>query len=179
MKIEISDLTFTYGEHAVLRGATFSVPTGSFLGIIGPNGSGKTTMLKLMSRLLKPKGGCILLGERALEEFGHKELARTMAVVAQDTTAAYQFTVEDIVLMGRAPYIGRFQSETTEDYDCSPCFGNHWLYTSAPPCRYRIKRRRKTTSHDCRLWRRNRRFYCWMSPHLTWILATSRKYLIW
>ncbi|NLP37247.1 MAG: heme ABC transporter ATP-binding protein [Firmicutes bacterium] len=116
MKIEISDLTFTYGEHAVLRGATFSVPTGSFLGIIGPNGSGKTTMLKLMSRLLKPKGGCILLGERALEEFGHKELARTMAVVAQDTTAAYQFTVEDIVLMGRAPYIGRFQSETTEDY---------------------------------------------------------------
>ena len=116
MRVEIKDLTFTYGEHAVLRGATFSIPTGSFLGIIGPNGSGKTTMLKLISRLLKPEGGCIFLGDRALEDFGHKELARTMAVVAQDTTAAYQFTVEDVVLMGRAPYIGRFQAETAEDY---------------------------------------------------------------
>ncbi|HHX73428.1 MAG TPA: ATP-binding cassette domain-containing protein, partial [Firmicutes bacterium] len=63
MDLTIQDVKFAYGEHAVLDGTTFYVPQGSFLGIIGPNGGGKTTLLKLLSRLLQPQGGCILLGK--------------------------------------------------------------------------------------------------------------------
>ncbi|MCR3921467.1 MAG: heme ABC transporter ATP-binding protein [Firmicutes bacterium] len=117
MKIEIQDLSFTYGSHKVLDGTTFQVSPGTFVGIIGPNGSGKTTLLKLLSRILKPTAGCVVLGEQSLDSLTQKTLARTMAVVAQDTNAGYQFTVEDVVLMGRAPYLGRFQAESLEDYE--------------------------------------------------------------
>jgi iron complex transport system ATP-binding protein len=117
MHIEISGLTFTYGEQPVLAQTSFSVPDGSFTGIIGPNGSGKTTLLKLLSRVLRPQSGHITLGGQPLDAFRQIELARTMAVVEQDTNAGYLFTVEDIVLMGRAPYLGRFQSESLEDYE--------------------------------------------------------------
>jgi iron complex transport system ATP-binding protein len=117
MKIEIEDLTFTYGGNAVLCGTSFTVPDGSFTGIIGPNGSGKTTLLKLLSRVLQPAHGHVALGARALNSFGQNELARTMAVVEQDTSAGYLFSVEEIVMMGRSPYLGRFQSESLQDYE--------------------------------------------------------------
>ena len=117
MNIEISDLSFQYGDHAVLKGLSFSVSSGHFTGIIGPNGSGKTTLLKLLARLKKPDAGSVMLEKQALSAFTQNKLARTMAVVAQDTDAAYQFTVEDVVLMGRAPYIKRFQAETLTDYE--------------------------------------------------------------
>ena len=96
-------------------GTTFNLGKGVFTGIIGPNGSGKTTLLKLISRVLKPSGGSICLDGREIASFSQKELARRMAVVTQDGDAGYLFTVEEIVLMGRAPFLGRFQSETMED----------------------------------------------------------------
>lgn len=117
MNIEIQDLQFAYGENTILAGTTFTVRDGSFMGIIGPNGSGKTTMLKLLSRVLFPGGGTVLLDGRKLAGFEQKELARTMAVVAQDTSAGYLFSVEEIVMMGRAPYLGRFQSESLADIE--------------------------------------------------------------
>lgn len=116
MNINIRALVFTYGERAVLDGVTFSIPSGSFTGVIGPNGSGKTTFLKLLSHVLRPAGGAIFLDGRDLAVYAVKELARRMAVVSQDNGGGYLFTVEEIVLMGRAPHLGRFQSETVEDY---------------------------------------------------------------
>ncbi|MBS4030769.1 MAG: heme ABC transporter ATP-binding protein [Clostridiales bacterium] len=115
MEISVKQLSFKYGETAVLDSTTFSLGEGVFTGIIGPNGSGKTTLLKLISRVLKPSGGSIYLDGRELASFSQKELARRMAVVTQDGDAGYLFTVEEIVLMGRAPFLGRFQSETMED----------------------------------------------------------------
>ncbi|HZK25394.1 MAG TPA: heme ABC transporter ATP-binding protein [Oscillospiraceae bacterium] len=117
MRIEIQDISFTYGNHQVLEGTTFHVSSGKFVGIIGPNGSGKTTLLKVLSRILQPTAGCVRIGEQSLSELTQKELARTMAVVSQDTNVGYQFSVEDVVLMGRAPYLGRFQSESLADYE--------------------------------------------------------------
>ena len=87
MKIEIQDLTFSYGESNVLDGTSFHVPDGAFVGIIGPNGCGKTTLLKLLSGVLKPQSGQVELGGRSLKQFKQNELARTMAVVEQDTSA--------------------------------------------------------------------------------------------
>ncbi|EEG78272.1 heme ABC transporter ATP-binding protein [Dethiobacter alkaliphilus] len=117
MRITIDDLHFAYGENKILQGTSFEVPEGSFVGIIGPNGSGKTTLLKVLSRILAPSGGSVLLSGRELAGFAQNELAKTMAVVAQDTTAGYLFSVEDVVMMGRAPYLGRFQSESLKDYE--------------------------------------------------------------
>lgn len=115
MKIKIRDLHFAYGDNLILKGTTFFVPQGSFVGIIGPNGSGKSTLLKLISRVLAPSGGSVLLSDRDLAEFSQRDLAKTMAVVSQDPQFAYQFSAGDIVMMGRSPYLGRFQSESAED----------------------------------------------------------------
>ena len=116
MKISVQNLSFAYGEDRVLTGSSFSVEAGTFFGIIGPNGSGKTTLLKLLSRVLRPVSGRVELGERALESYSQNELAKVMAVVVQDTNAGYLFSVEEIVMMGRTPYLGRFQTETMQDY---------------------------------------------------------------
>ncbi|MHB1256609.1 MAG: heme ABC transporter ATP-binding protein [Dethiobacteraceae bacterium] len=116
MKIDVQNLAFTYADHQVLMGVSFSVESGTFFGIIGPNGSGKTTLLKLLSRVLRPGSGRVKLGESALESYSQNELAKVMAVVVQDTNAGYLFSVEEIVMMGRTPYLGRFQAESLQDY---------------------------------------------------------------
>ncbi|MBS4007306.1 MAG: ABC transporter ATP-binding protein [Clostridium sp.] len=116
MRIAAHNLTFNYADHPVLREISFGVESGTFFGIIGPNGSGKTTLLKLLSRVLFPGSGLVELGERTLNSFSQNELAKVMAVVAQDANVGYLFSVEEIVMMGRTPYLGRFRSETLNDY---------------------------------------------------------------
>ncbi|MBS3897454.1 MAG: heme ABC transporter ATP-binding protein [Dethiobacter sp.] len=116
MKIAVQNLSFTYAEHKVLTEISLTVESGNFFGIIGPNGSGKTTLLKLLSRVLRPESGLVKLGERALDSYSQNDLAKVMAVVVQDTFAGYLFSVEEIVMMGRTPYLGRFQAETLQDY---------------------------------------------------------------
>lgn len=115
MQVAVRDLSFSYAKHNVLNNVSFTVPEGTLFGLIGPNGCGKTTLLKLLTRVLKPDSGSILLGEKELSRYSQRELARCMAVVTQETDGGYLFTVEEVVTMGRAPYLGRFQSETARD----------------------------------------------------------------
>ncbi len=115
MRIEAVNLKFAYGEKTVLDGVSFRLAAGSLCALIGPNGSGKTTLLKILSSVLKPARGRVLLDGRPLGSFAPRELARTLAVVSQGGDAGYLFTVEELVSMGRAPYLGRFQSETASD----------------------------------------------------------------
>jgi iron complex transport system ATP-binding protein len=117
MQIDINNLNFSYGTSRVLHNLTLTVPEGSFTGLIGPNGSGKTTLLRVLSRAAKPDDGSVRLGGRDLAGFAQKELARRLAVVSQDGDAGYLFTVEEVVTMGRAPYLGRFQSESARDLE--------------------------------------------------------------
>ena len=105
------NLTFQYDEAVILDHLSIGVEQGDFLTIIGPNGSGKSTLLKLLAAHLKPQQGIIRLGDRDLVDFGRRELAREMAVVPQETAIAYDFSVHDIVMMGRNPHVGRFQRE--------------------------------------------------------------------
>ncbi len=114
-KISVMGTTFSYEAREVLRDITFTVPAGSFVGIIGPNGSGKSTLLKGLAATLSPKGGIILLDGRELSGWNNRELARHLAVVPQDTTADFDFTVEEVVLMGRSPYLSRWQVESLAD----------------------------------------------------------------
>ncbi|MDN5341052.1 MAG: cobalamin transport system ATP-binding protein [Euryarchaeota archaeon] len=115
--IEIIDIDVSYGAKKILEAITFHAETGEILGIVGPNGSGKTTLLKAMSRIVARDNGEIRLDDRDLDSLGHRELARRVAVVPQDISIGFDYTVREIVMMGRHPHIGRFASETVRDVE--------------------------------------------------------------
>ncbi|RPJ70865.1 MAG: ABC transporter ATP-binding protein [Acidobacteria bacterium] len=100
---------------AGVHGVSLSVAEGDLVGIIGPNGSGKTTLLRLLAGLLRPSSGRVMLGGRDLHSFSRRELARRVAVVPQETRLAFDFTVQEIVLMGRFPHLGPFEMEGRDD----------------------------------------------------------------
>ena len=113
--LEIEGISFSYGAEPILDQVSFTVPTGQLLGIIGPNGSGKSTLLRNISRTLKPHLGRVLLENRDITSMGSLEIARQMAVVPQENSYDFPFTVEEIVMMGRTPHLGRFQQEGPRD----------------------------------------------------------------
>ncbi|MFZ0132699.1 MAG: ABC transporter ATP-binding protein [Desulfobacterales bacterium] len=102
--VAIDTLSHTFGSHAVLKGLSFSITAGDFFIIIGPNGSGKTTLMKLMAGVLKTKAGRIRIFDRDIRSFSYKSLARRIAYVPQRLEVGFPFTVEEAVLMGRAPH---------------------------------------------------------------------------
>lgn len=115
--LKINEIHFAYTSEDILKKITFDVPKGSFVSILGPNGSGKTTLLKNVSHVLKPYAGEVLVKDKNIKKYGQKALAKSLAVVHQTQPNDFDFTVEDVVLMGRYPYLGRFQSESSKDYD--------------------------------------------------------------
>ncbi len=115
--VDIIDVDVSYGAKKILEAITFHADVGEILGIVGPNGSGKTTLLKAMSRAVARDSGEIRINNQALDSFNHRELARQVAVVPQDISIGFDYTVRDIVMMGRHPYIGRLASETPRDVE--------------------------------------------------------------
>ncbi len=85
------------------------------MGILGPNGSGKTTLLRLLSGTRRPLSGRVLLDGRSLDRYSRREIARRIAVVPQETELAFEYTVLEIVLMGRHPHLGLFELEGPAD----------------------------------------------------------------
>src|SRR5690606_16951198 len=98
-----------------LAGVSLRLGRGEVVGLIGPNGSGKTTLLRLLTRQLAPAAGRVLLGGRPLASFGRFELARHVAVVAQEPEVPVGFTVRETVAMGRAPHMGLLGTPGPED----------------------------------------------------------------
>lgn len=113
--IDIHDLDYTVGLSHILEGINVSFERGKFIGIIGPNGSGKTTLLRHISAWLKPKRNSVIINGKDVLSFSDRELSRQMALVAQSTKVEFEFTAMDIVLMGRSPYVSRFEDEGEED----------------------------------------------------------------
>lgn len=113
--IEVENLEFGYKEDLILKNLSFNIEKGKFLSIVGPNGSGKSTILKILNNLYYPKSAKILIDGKNINKFKKKELARKMALVPQNTVIDYEFTVEEIVLMGRHPYKKRFEKENNRD----------------------------------------------------------------
>jgi len=98
-----------------LRDISISIAPGSLTGLLGPNGCGKTTLLKLLSGVLKPELGSVRLGEREVRLLSARTVAQQIAVVPQETHPAFDFTVLEMVLMGRHPHLGAFQLEGPND----------------------------------------------------------------
>jgi len=115
--IEAVNIKFRYSRKSpyVLNNFNLSVDHGEIVGIIGPNGSGKTTALKILSRTIRPEHGKIKIMGRNIAEMRQKEIAKIIGVVPQGTTVAFPFTAREIVLMGRSPHLGFWQMEQEHD----------------------------------------------------------------
>jgi len=103
--LKIENLCVGYKNINILNDITFSIGMGELVGIIGPNGAGKSTLLKAITAVLQPTKGVVLLNKQDVIKMDRKEIARTMAVVPQNTLISPMFTVYDMVSMGRYPHI--------------------------------------------------------------------------
>lgn len=106
-----------YGAIEVLRGVALDLHPGEMLAIVGPNGAGKSTLLKVVGGTLPPSRGRVELFGRPLDSYDRRSLARLIATVAQENSIAFQFSVLEVVLMGRAPHLGAFHFETRKDLE--------------------------------------------------------------
>lgn len=113
--IRLESVSFSYNGKPTLSNLSLDIKTGEFVGVIGPNGAGKSTLLRLMSKLLKPGSGRIWIGGKPLDQISIQALAREMAVLPAETFLAYDFTVEEVVRMGRAPHLGFFAEGSAGD----------------------------------------------------------------
>jgi ABC-type cobalamin/Fe3+-siderophores transport system ATPase subunit len=113
--LRAEELSFSYGELAVLRELTLSLPAGSFCGLIGPNGSGKSTLLRVLAGVLAPTGGRIELRGRPLASIPPRERATLIGYVPQQQRSVFPFTALEVVLTGRTPYTSRFRFESEKD----------------------------------------------------------------
>jgi iron complex transport system ATP-binding protein len=110
------DVRFAYRPGApVVDGVSLEVPHRGFAGILGPNGSGKTTLLKILSGTLRPASGRVTIDDADVHRMARHDLARRMAVVPQETQLAFDYTVLEVVLMGRYPHLGAFEIEGPAD----------------------------------------------------------------
>jgi iron complex transport system ATP-binding protein len=117
--VRVESVSFGYRDRAVLRDVSLEVARGERFGVLGPTGSGKSTLVRLLSRVLRPSGGRISLGGRELSRYSARELARRVAVVPQETALDFPFSVLEVVLMGRAPHLGGFGFEGDRDLEAA------------------------------------------------------------
>lgn len=113
--ISVRNLKFQIGEVEILKGVDLNVPEGKFVGIIGPNGSGKSTILKCIYRVYRDYHGSIFLNGKNLSEISHRDRAKMLSVVGQFNDLQFDFTVEDMVMLGRSPYKRFMEKDTDED----------------------------------------------------------------
>jgi iron complex transport system ATP-binding protein len=113
--LEIQGLTAGYGNGDVIKNISFSLNRGEFLSVLGRNGSGKSTMIKAIQGFLMEMSGKILIEGKNMPSLKPRELAQKVAYVPQMFEVSFEFTVEEIILMGRYVHQGKFASITTSD----------------------------------------------------------------
>ncbi len=116
MKISANDVKLSFGSAQVLHGVGLETSTNELVGVLGPNGSGKTTLLKCIYRTLTPDSGAIFIDGKELSGYSYRESSRKIAVLAQHNFYNFDFTVHDVVLMGRAPYKRALDRDNATDY---------------------------------------------------------------
>jgi iron complex transport system ATP-binding protein len=112
--IKVSNLFYSYSEKPVLDDISFAIDRNDFIGVIGPNGAGKSTLLKCLCGYIKDYQGYIFFNNINLYDYSSLERARQVSVVVQQPHFEFDFTVRDVVLMGKYPYLGFWQNYTNE-----------------------------------------------------------------
>lgn len=115
--IKLENVWFTYTEAPVLKNINLEIQQGEFLGIIGPNGCGKTTLLRLISGVLNQDSGKIYLNGKEINKWKRKEIAQIVGVVPQESYIPFAYTVKEVVMMGRTPHLSLLQLEGKKDLE--------------------------------------------------------------
>lgn len=113
--LALEGVELALGGRAVLRGASLALAPGELVGLVGRNGAGKTSLLRVASGVVRPDRGVVRLGGDALDGLPRREVARRLAVVAQDSATSFAFSVGEVVLMGRSPHLGLLGFESARD----------------------------------------------------------------
>jgi len=111
----VNEVSFAYNGVKVFDDVSLSIPGGKVTAFLGANGSGKTTMQKLLLGLLKPDAGNIVFGGRLLAEFGVRELSKIIGWVPQVEEPSFPYTVQEYLMLGRAPYLGFLDAPDISD----------------------------------------------------------------
>ena len=115
--LEARGISFSYDGTEALRGVTATFERAQLVALTGPNGSGKSTLLKLLARVLNPQIGEIIFDGRRLRDWAPKEYAKNAGYLPQDPDPTFPMRALDVVVSGRAPFLGRFAWENAGDYD--------------------------------------------------------------
>ena len=113
--LKVENIVYKTKQTEILRGVSLQVHPGEFVGVIGPNGSGKSTLLKNIYRMLTPTSGEILLDGKSLIKMSNRKMAERLAVVAQESEANFDFTVGEVVQMGRYPRKKMMEAANDQD----------------------------------------------------------------
>ena len=114
--ISAESISFQYADKPVLDNVSFAFNEARIIAVIGPNGSGKTTLLKILNATLFPNTGRMLIEGRDTRHWSRQKIARMVAIVPQESPAIFSFFTEEIVLMGRFPYLSSWAFENKKDY---------------------------------------------------------------
>ena len=115
--IELQHIGVRYGDRVILRDLVAEVVEGRITAVMGPNGCGKTTLLRCVGGLMEPTEGSVCLDGKPVRDYGARALARKVAFVRQHQQTDFEFSAFETVLMGRNPYQRRLQNESQEDWD--------------------------------------------------------------
>ena len=111
--LNVRNLSFGYNEDKIiLDEISLDVHKGEVLGILGPNGTGKTTFIKCLNHILQPTNGKVFFNDQDMGRLSQKEIAKFVAYVPQYTDSFFPMTVVDMVMMGRVPFVGNNYTES-------------------------------------------------------------------
>ncbi|MBR1610972.1 MAG: ABC transporter ATP-binding protein, partial [Methanobrevibacter sp.] len=114
---EVRNISFSYDDEEIFSGISFSIDKGDVLCILGPNGTGKTTLIKCLNGLHDISSGEILINGKNIKKLSFREISTHIGYIPQSHVPSFPFKVIDVVVMGRAPYLNLTDSPKKEDMD--------------------------------------------------------------